>query len=518
MKQESLLAIDNGTQSIRALLFDLQGQLIAISKVDIEPYYSTQPGWAEQSAEYFWEKLCEACQQLWQQDGVDRRKIKAASITTQRATMINLDREGNPLRPAMIWLDQRKVNTVPPLKGPWRYLIKAAGGADTLNYYRTQAECNWIESYQPNIWRATHKYLLLSGYHTYKLTGAYADSTASQVGYLPFDFKHHRWCRKHDWRWKALAIEPKHLPKLYPPGGKLGTITADASAATGIPEGLPLIASGSDKACEVIGSGGLNPQVGSISYGTTATFNTTSPRYFEAVSMLPPYPAAIPKQYSTEVIVHRGYWMVNWFKREFAHQEVTEAKQQNIPVETLFETMLNTVPPGCLGLTLQPYWSPGLRIPGPEAKGAIIGFGDVHTRAHIYRAIIEGIAYALREGKERVEDKSGTEIKTLMVSGGGAKSDAAMQITADIFGMPAIRPHTTETSGLGAAINAAVGSNLFSSHKEAIQAMTHKGTVFNPNPSNHKLYDALYNEVYKQIYDNLSPLYGAIRRITGYPQ
>ena len=110
-----------------------------------------------------------------------------------------------------------------------------------------------------------------------------------------------------------------------------------------------------------------------------------------------------------------------------------------------------------MGLMLQPYWSPGVGIPGPEAKGAVIGFGDVHTRAHLYRAILEGLAYALREGKERSERRSGKAITELRVAGGGSQSDAAMQITADIFGLPASRPHLYETSGLGAAIDAAVG-------------------------------------------------------------
>ena len=113
-----------------------------------------------------------------------------------------------------------------------------------------------------------------------------------------------------------------------------------------------------------------------------------------------------------------------------------------------------------MGLVLQPYWSPGVRVPGPEAKGAVIGWGDVHTRAHLYRAIIEGLAYALREGAERTTKRTGVPITELRVSGGGSQSPAAIQLTADIFGLPTSRPHTHETSGLGAAIDAAVGLGL----------------------------------------------------------
>jgi sugar (pentulose or hexulose) kinase len=170
-----------------------------------------------------------------------------------------------------------------------------------------------------------------------------------------------------------------------------------------------------------------------------------------------------------------------------------------------------------MGLVLQPYWSPGLKSPGPEAKGAIIGFGDVHTRAHLYRSILEGIAYALREGKERIEKRSGTAVTSLRVSGGGSQSRAALQLTADVFGIPTAKPHLYETSGLGAAVVAAVGLGFYSDFTSAVKAMTRVAEVFEPNSANHTLYDALYRDVYKKMYQRLRPLYDRIREITGYP-
>jgi sugar (pentulose or hexulose) kinase len=171
-----------------------------------------------------------------------------------------------------------------------------------------------------------------------------------------------------------------------------------------------------------------------------------------------------------------------------------------------------------MGLMLQPYWSPGVRQPGPEAKGAIIGFGDVHTRAHLYRAMLEGLAYALREGKERIEKRNGQKIQRLRVAGGGSRSDAAMQLTADIFGLPAERPHTSETSGLGAAITATVGLGIHPDFPTAVARMTRVGAVFNPDPASQALYQQLYREVYLKIYPQLQSLYKTIRRITGYPR
>jgi sugar (pentulose or hexulose) kinase len=287
---------------------------------------------------------------------------------------------------------------------------------------------------------------------------------------------------------------------------------------TGIPEGLPVIAAAADKACEVIGAGTLEPSTGCISYGTTATINVTHPKYLEPIRLIPAYPSAVPGRYCLEVQIFRGYWMVSWFRSEFGREEAEKAKNLGVDAEALFDRLIEDTQPGGMGLILQPYWSPGIIQPGPEAKGAVIGFGDIHTRAHLYRAILEGLAYALREGSERIQKRTRTPIRALRVSGGGSQSRQAMQVTADIFNIPASRPHLYETSGLGAAITAAAGLGLMPDFAAAVRAMTRTGDVFEPDPRSHKLYDALYRRVYKRLYSRVKPLYREIRRITGYPR
>ncbi|MCF8176789.1 MAG: carbohydrate kinase, partial [Burkholderiaceae bacterium] len=188
-----------------------------------------------------------------------------------------------------------------------------------------------------------------------------------------------------------------------------------------------------------------------------------------------------------------------------------------VSAESLFDELIATVPPGAQGLMLQPFWNPGIKVPGPEAKGSIIGFGDVHTRAHVYRAILEGLTYALREGKERIEKRGGQRIERVRVSGGGSQSDAAMQIAANVFNLPSERPHLYETSGLGAAILGAVGLGLHPDFATAIREMTRIGQVFEPEPQHAATYDALYRKVYCRMYGRLQPLYRDIREITGYP-
>jgi len=511
---ENLLAIDNGTQSVRALLFDPRGKLIAKQRVPIEPYYSNGPGLAEQNPQVFWDAVCQACQGLWQQPGVLKDSMAAVALTTQRNTVIIVDQNGRPLRPAIIWLDQRRTEGLPPLGGFWRLAFALMGATETVAYLRAEAEANWIRTHQPDIWEHTFKYLLLSGYLTFLLTGRFIDSVGCQVGYIPFDYKGQCWAPKWDWKWKALPMDPQMLPDLIPQGQLLGEITHQASEATGIPEGLPLIAAAADKACEVLGSGALEPSVACLSYGTTATINTTHRKYIEVIPLIPPYPAAEPGLYNLELQIFRGYWMISWFKKEFGLREIGIAKERGVEPEVLFDELVRAVPPGSQGLVLQPYWSPGLRHPGPEARGAIIGFADAHTRAHVYRAILEGLAYALREGKELTEKRSGVRITGLRVAGGGSQSNAAMQLTADVFGTTAARPSLYEASGLGAAIVAAVAAKLHPDFKTGVSMMTHLGERFEPNPKTHKIYDELYHGVYLKMYNRLRPLYRTLRRIS----
>jgi sugar (pentulose or hexulose) kinase len=517
-REDLLLAIDCGTQSVRALLFDPHGRLVGVGKQPLRDYRTPHPGWHEHDGELFWQSAAQACQALWAGNADWRACVRGVAVTTQRATIMPTDREGRCLRPAITWLDQRRASRPPSIGVGWRLLFGALGFGGVLRHLAGEAELNWIAQHEPELHRAAHKFVLVSGLLNQRLTGRFVDSVGSQVGYLPFDFKRLQWSRPGDWKWQALAVAPEQLPELAPVGSLIGAVTAGAAAATGIPAGTPVIAAAADKACEILGSGCLTPEIGALSYGTTATINVTTPRYFESTFGNPAYPAAVPAHHSVEVQIFRGYWMVNWFKEQFGQAECAAAERLGVPPESLFDELVGTVPPGSMGLMLQPYWSPGVRQPGPTAKGAVIGFGDVHTRAHLYRAILEGLAYALRDGRERIERRGGVRLTQLRVSGGGSQSDAAMQLTADVFNLPTARPHTYETSGLGAAIDCAVGLGLYRQFPDAVAAMTRIDRVFEPVEGSAAIYDALYRRVYRHMYGRLEPLYAEIQRITGYPQ
>ncbi|VFQ45391.1 FGGY-family carbohydrate kinase [Desulfoluna butyratoxydans] len=511
-----ILSIDCGTQSMRTLLFSGEGTLLDSEQVEYAPYYSEQPGWAEQDPELLWESLVAGCKALCSRKPDLMAAVKGVGVTTQRATMINVDAQGMPLRPAITWLDQRKAAPVftPPFPvGP---ILSAVGVGSILTKVQQEGKGNWIRQNQPEIWEKTHKYLQVSGFLNHRLTGRFADSSASQIGHIPFNYKKSCWASRFDPSSLLFPMEREKLPEVVPPGEVLGHITPEAATATGLAQGLPVIACGSDKGCETLGMGVLSEETASLSFGTTATVQLSSRRYFEPLRFMPAYPAPVPGHWNPEIEIFRGYWMITWFKNEFAHKEVAKAEVKGIAPEAEMDRLLEKAPPGAMGLMVQPYWGPGLEH--PNAKGAMIGFGDVHKKEHVYKAVIEGLGYALLEGLERLEKKTKIPVERLAVSGGASRSDQICQISADIFNRSLVRGKTTETSGLGAAIVTAVGLGIYKDFQGAIDAMVHYDTTFEPSPDRTALYRKLYQRVYKRIYPRLDPIYKEIREITGYPE
>ncbi|MEK9920801.1 MAG: FGGY-family carbohydrate kinase [Luminiphilus sp.] len=501
-----ILAIDFGTQSCRALAYDAEGSCLAKYQVPVTDYQHPEPGWTEHDVEGFWTTLTKSCRGLWEQ-GIRADDIAAVVVTTQRATVINLDELGQPLRPAIIWTDQRRAPLRNRLPWFWRALFALLRIKPIVDNLEAETEANWLERYQPEVLARTAHYLLLSGYLNYRLTGEFKDSVGSQVGYVPFDFKKQDWCASADWKWHSMAIKRYMLPTLVPVGSALGSITPDAAVATGLTPGLPVIAGAADKACEVLGVGALETGVASVSCGTTATINTTRSKYIEVVPFMPAYPAALPAHFNTEIQVFRGFWMVSWFLEQFAERERREATERGLAAEALLDELLAQTEPGAGGLVLQPFWNPVLGETGPEGRGSIIGFRDFHTRAHVYRALIEGLALALRAGKERTERRTKTAITCIRLSGGGAQSDRVTQIMADVLNLPVERFDDCEASGRGAAMVGAAAIGWYASIEMAVEAMSGDVSRTTPDAQNALRYEAVYQNTYRPLYGKLKPLF-----------
>ncbi|MFN3692119.1 MAG: FGGY-family carbohydrate kinase, partial [Fervidobacterium sp.] len=299
---------------------------------------------------------------------------------------------------------------------------------------------------------------------------------------------------------------------LVEPTEILGYVTKKASKETKLREGLPVIAIGGDKQCETIAMGCIDPTSANISLGTMATIQTTVDKYIEPIPFMPSYPSILPGKYNPEIGVFRGYWLISWFKKEFAQHEVKEAELLGTRAENLLNERINQIPPGSEGLVLQPTWTAGLDK--PFTRGAIIGFSEKHTRIHIYRAIIEGINYALIDGLVKLEKKTKKAINKIGLSGGGAISDEIAQIIADMFGIPTYKVQTNETSSLGCAIATFLGLNVYKSAEEAIKYMVRIKKEFYPNYSNTKIYHEYYEKIYKKIDPALSPIYRKLKKLS----
>ncbi|HQG40865.1 MAG TPA: FGGY-family carbohydrate kinase, partial [Spirochaetales bacterium] len=332
---QTLMSIDCGTQSLRVLIYSPSGEQLFCEKINYTPYFSVKPGYAEQNPNVWWKSLCIAVQKAKQTVPELFMNLCGVTVTTQRDTVLVVDTEGNAIRPAILWLDNRKVNPPYIPHGTERLLLKLVHMEEAV--YKTQeaGKTNWIRYYEPEVWDKTYKVLLLSGYLTKKLCGEFVDSVASQIGHIPFDYKKQCWASSSHRTMKMFPIEPEKLPKLVKPGSVIGTIQQQASIETGLPYGLPVVASGSDKGCETIGMGVLDETMVSLSFGTTATVQTTSKHYREPIRFMPSYPAALPDFFNPEVEIFRGYWMITWFKNQFAYNEVLEAESNGTSPEVI---------------------------------------------------------------------------------------------------------------------------------------------------------------------------------------
>ena len=504
-----VLTFDCGTQSIRALLVDAHGNIMAKEQKSFTPYYSLKPGYAEQKAEVYRQALSEVSKAIHDKNPDLVARIIAVTITTIRDTCVCLDEQGKPLRDIIVWLDERQAKCGKPLPFMSRTAFAIAGMSEAIDDQRKITKSNWLIENEPDLWAKTHKYVMFSTYVVSLLIGKIIDSSASQIGHIPFDYKNKVWYQPSNIKFSIFNVPTAKLPDIVAPGTVLGTINESANREFGISVGLPLIATGSDKGCETLGTGVVTPDMASLSFGTTATIQTTLTKYVEPVQFMPAYPGVIPTTYNPEIQIYRGYWMVSWFKKEFAAKEVQEAPRLGISPEQLLNQRLKEIPAGSNGLLLQPYWAPLLK--NPEAKGAIIGFSGEHTRIHIYKAIIEGIGYGLVEGMRHLEKRTGVPIKVLTVSGGGSQSDEICQITADMFGLPVKKIQTYEACGLGSSLVAFVAMKVYPSYDDAIKGMVHYVKTYEPQPGIHAIYRRLYEKVYTRIYKALRPLYYELR-------
>lgn len=511
------IVIDGGTQNVKAFIFDEKGNEVCGEAHPVTPYFSTQPEFAEQNAEEYLRITQEVTRRVVEKSGVGRDDFAAVAVTTHRSTIVPVAEDGTPVRPAITWLDERKTEGLKLPGGPLLSLLfRIQRMTYTLTEYQRRSKFNWLRKYEPENYDKTHIFLTISSYIFHTLTGQFKDCSSMIVGLFPIDLKGLRW-HPMPVVFKIFGVERDKLPPLVSPAEVAGQVSAEGAERFGVPQGLPVIIGAGDKQSELLGAGATGSDIAEISYGTAAVIEILSDRYVTHPKMeFFTWGAAIPNRWALEGFLPKGYWMVSWFKTEFCRREEEEADRLSVQPEDLLNRDMQGIPPGSMGLMLQPYWHP--LETDPFSKGAIIGFSGHHTRTHLYRAIVEGVAYELRRLKEMIEKRAGCRIRELRVGGGGSRSDEVMQITADVFGLPTVRLHTSNLSALGAAIDAAVALKVYEDFPQAVSNMVRVKETFTPREEYVRVYDRLFNEVYKKIYPTLSPLHRRIAEITGYPR
>ena len=512
MEKENRLVIDVGTQSLRASVINRKGETLAFSQQKYPvAYNSPASGFAEQDADFYLDRLCLATNDLKVRYPDILSSVLGRTRVPFRDTAVLLDKDKNPIRPCILWLDQRveRLNGK-NLKWYERILFHVIGRTDTVVYNSERTGTHWIKSHEKVNWAKRKYYVPLGGYFNYKVTGNLVCSTADTIGHYPINFKTGKWYGKLHPKQSVFGIPFSALPPLVEPSSVIGKVTDEFSVKSSIPEGTPVFACGSDKSCETFGNGCRDKTTASISLGTACSIDVVDQKYSEPERFLPAYITPYKGGYDLEVQIYRGLWMLRWYLDNFGANDRIEAEKLHRSVEDYIDRQVAKLPAGSDGLVLQPYWGPGLKR--PNAKGSIVGFSAVHTRFHLVRAIYEGLAFALREGLDEIRKKTHRKPDYIVLSGGGSVNEIVPQIVADVFGIECHISATPESSSLGGARAGFVSAGVYSSPKEAVNNRVKEGKVILPNPQNHAVYERLYHDVYLNRYPSLKKVYNNCKK------
>jgi sugar (pentulose or hexulose) kinase len=475
MSKKYLMGVDVGTQSAKVVISDLEGNILCEGRHTLRKMDIPAPQLAEHPDDDLWDALKKAFFQVMTRFNIDVKgninDIQAMGICIIRCCRVLLKENGELAYPVIDWMDKR-------LNDPYKY--------------------------QP-VYGDVGYVTTTSGYITHRLTGEFKDTCANYIGWWPMDDDTLDWTTD-DSLVKECNVPRDMLFEVVKPGEILGTITNEVSNLIGVPAGLPVVATAHDKAVEALGAGSLEPGVGLVSLGTYIGALVHGHEHQKDAKNFWSFQASIPGRYLYECIgVRRGMWTVSWFCDQFGEGIMAEAKKQGISIEELFNREAENIPPGCEGLLTVHDWAPP--IDAIYRKGVMFGFDGRHNRAHIYRSILEGIAFTVKNHMDKMNKELNMPLKHLIISGGGANSDVFMQIFADVFGVPTSRNQMKGSAAIGCIINAGMAIGAFSSYEEAIEKLVKKDDEFQPNPKNTEFYQQLNDKVYRHVNQHFDPIF-----------
>ena len=428
---------------------------------------------------------------------VDSKRVMALCIAHQRETFVPVDEHGQPLSNGILWMDERARDLLPSLEQTFGQEEFHRLTGKRLSVNLTIAKIAWIKQYRPDIFARTCKYLDVHSFLVHRLTGLYRTGWGCADPTGMFDTQNSCWSET---LLSQAGIRLDQLPEVYPPGTVVGTITPSAAEICGLPAGLPVAAGIGDGQASGLGVNITSPGDAYLSLGTSVVSGTYSDQYlfnpaFRTMT------SGIPGAYLLETVLLGGGYTLSWFMEKIAGQP----GQDFIQFQDFYDQAASAVTPGSAGLVAVPYWNSVLGpYWDPAASGIIVGWRGTHQLAHLYRAILEGVAFEQHLGTLGVEKALGQSVNRYIAIGGGAQSNLWCQIIADITNKPVFRATTTEATALGAGILAAVAAGCFADARQAAQEMAHiLPQPTEPDSSRHEFYNSLFEEVYRPLFPAL---------------
>lgn len=496
------LGLDLSTTSAKALLI-AEGGAVAGRAATPLTLYTPRPLWSEQEPQAWWEAMAGSIRQLLAETAVPPDAIAAVGLTGQMHGLVLLDARDRVLRPAILWNDQRtgrQCDTLRARLGRAR-LIQITGN-DALTGF-TAPKLLWVQEEEPELYAQTRHILLPKDYLRLRLTGEYALDKADGSGTILFDLAARDWSAEVA---AALDVPLVWLPPTYEGPAVTGVITAAAADATGLPAGIPVVAGGGDQAAQAVGVGAVRPGVLALTLGTSGVvFAATQQPLIEPEGRLHAFCHAAPGLWHLMGVMLSAAGSLQWYRDALApglgfDELLTEAAQ---------------APAGSEGLLFLPYLT-GERTPHPDplARGAWVGLTTRHGRPHLTRALLEGVAFGLKDNLRLMQQVGLGPIEQVRLSGGGARSPLWRQILADVLEVELTTVNTTEGAAYGAALLAAVGMGRYGSVRAACDAVLRLTGRVRPGPDapHYPPLYALYQTLYPALQGHFVGLMGGMGR------
>lgn len=489
-----LLGIDVSTTATKALLIDESGTVAAVASNE-HSLQTPQPLWSEQDPAEWWDAAQKSIRQALNQADIPGSEVKAVGLTGQMHGLVLLDEAGEVLRPAMLWNDGRAGAECKWIREQLglEALVEATGNNAFEGF--SAPKLLWVRNHEPEVYAKVAQVLLPKDYVRYRLTGAYATDRAGAGGTLLLDLKTRDWSQK---ILETLDVPAAWLPPTHEGPEITGTLSPEAAEATGLRAGTPVVGGGGDQAAQAVGVGVVKPGIMALTVGTSGVvFAPTDEAVTAPGGSAHSFPHSVPGRWHLMGVMLSAAGSLRWYHDTFA----PDTDYNDLLAEAA------EVPPGAEGVFFLPYLS-GERTPhaNPHARGVLFGLTLRHGRGHVTRAVLEGVAFGLKDNLTLLREAGVPAPTQMRVSGGGARSALWQQILADVLNVPLLAPQTTEGAAYGAALLAGVGAGIWSDVDTACEATISCDVSATPNPETAARYETIY-QTFRDLYPAMKELF-----------